>query len=37
MSRKSMIAQWKHDRRKIDEESLQLFGVVEKAREKLMN
>ena len=36
-SQKSEIAQWKNDKRKIDEETLQLFGLVKKATEKLMN
>ena len=36
-SQKSEIAQWKNDKRKIDEETLQLYGLVKKATEKLMN
>ena len=36
-SQKCEIAQWKNDKRKIDEESLQLYGLVEKATERLMN
>ena len=34
-SQKSEIAQWKNDKRKIDEESLQLYGLVKKATENL--
>ena len=37
MSQKCEIAQWKNDKRKIDEESLQLYVLVEKATERLMN
>ena len=36
-SQKREIAQWKNDKRKIDEETLQLYGLVKKATEKLMN
>ena len=36
-SLKSEIAQWKNDKRKIDEQRLQLFGLVKKATEELMN
>ena len=36
-SQKCEIAQWKNDKRKIDEENLQLYGLVEKAIERLMN
>ena len=36
-SQKCEIAQWKNDKRKIDEESLQLYVLVEKATERLMN
>ena len=36
-SLKSEIAQWKNDKRKIDERRLQLFGLVKKATEELMN
>ena len=32
---KSGIAQWKNDKRKIDEGSLQLYGLVKKATEDL--
>ena len=31
------MKQWKNNKRKIDEESLQLFALVKKATEKLMN
>ena len=34
-SQKSEIAQWRNDKRKIDEESLQLYGVVKKAADNL--
>ena len=34
-SHKSEIAQWKNDKRKIDKESLQLNGLVKKAKENL--
>ena len=34
---KSEIAQWKNTKRKIDEKNLQLYGLVEKGTEKLMN
>ena len=34
-SRKSEIAQWENDKRKTDEESLQLYGLVKKATENL--
>ena len=34
-SQKSEIAQWKNDKRRIDEESLQLYGLVKKATENL--
>ena len=37
MSRKSDIGQWKKYQRKIDEESLQLYALVQKSTEKLMN
>ena len=36
-SQKCEIAQWKNDKRKIDEERLQLYGLVKKATERLMN
>ena len=36
-SQECEIAQWKNDKRKIDEESLQLYGLVKKATERLMN
>ena len=31
------MVQWKNDKRKTDEESLQLHGLVKKATEKLIN
>ena len=34
---KSEIAQWRNYERRIDEESLQLYGLVKKATKKLMN
>ena len=34
-SQKSEISQWKNDKTKIDEESLQLYGLVKKATENL--
>ena len=34
-SLKCEIAQWKNDKRKIDEESPQLYGLVKKATENL--
>ena len=34
-SQKSEIAQWKHDKRKTDEKSLQLCGMGKKATKKL--
>ena len=36
-SQKCEVAQWKNDKRKIYKESLQLYGLDEKATEKLMN
>ena len=36
-SQKCETVQWKNDKRKIDEESLQLHGLVKKATEKLTN
>ena len=34
-SQQSEIVQWKNDKKKSDEESLQLCGLVKKARENL--
>ena len=34
-SQKSEIVQWKDDKKKSDEESLQLYGLVKKATENL--
>ena len=36
-SQKCEMVQWKNDKRKTDEESLQLHGLVKKATEKLIN
>ena len=34
-SQKSEIAKWRNDKRKIDGESLQLYGLVKKATDNL--
>ena len=36
-SQERVIAQWRNDKRKFDEESLCLYGLVKKVTEKLMN
>ena len=36
-SQKCEMVQWKNDKRKTDEKSLQLHGLVKKATEKLIN
>ena len=36
-SQKTEIAQWKNDKTKIDQESLQLYGLVKTANKKRMN